>query len=205
MILGNAVLATGLLASQTDVQRLQQRLRALHYDPGAADGRFRVSTLRAVWAFQAVHGLRRTGVVDRPLWSRLAAPEPPRELKAKGRADRVEVDLKRHVMVVYRKKRVALISHISGGSGKRYCAGGRCTIARTPTGDFRVIRRIDGWREARLGRLYKPLYFQGGYAVHGARSVPRGHASHGCVRIPMSTANRFARIVKNGTPVHIRR
>jgi len=34
-----------------------------------------------------------------------------------------------------------------------------------------------------LGVLYRPRFFVGGVAVHGAPSVPNYPASHGCVRV----------------------
>jgi lipoprotein-anchoring transpeptidase ErfK/SrfK len=36
---------------------------------------------------------------------------------------------------------------------------------------------------APLGRLYRPVYFYGGYAVHGSGSIPAYPASHGCARV----------------------
>jgi hypothetical protein len=33
------------------------------------------------------------------------------------------------------------------------------------------------------GNMYKPLYFDGGQAIHGANTVPTYPASHGCVRL----------------------
>ena len=33
------------------------------------------------------------------------------------------------------------------------------------------------------GNMYKPLYFDGGQAIHGANNVPRSPASHGCARL----------------------
>ena len=44
---------------------------------------------------------------------------------------------------------------------------------------YRYGRRVEGWRDAPLGRLYNPVYFNGGIAVHGAGSVPDRPASHG--------------------------
>ena len=35
----------------------------------------------------------------------------------------------------------------------------------------------------RNGNMYRPLYFDGGQAIHGANSVPRSPASHGCARL----------------------
>ena len=48
-------LAPGTTGPQ--VLLLQQRLAALKYYPGPADGRFGPDTLEAVWAFQEVQGL----------------------------------------------------------------------------------------------------------------------------------------------------
>lgn len=33
------------------------------------------------------------------------------------------------------------------------------------------------------GNMYRPLYFDGGQAIHGANNVPRSPASHGCARL----------------------
>jgi hypothetical protein len=33
------------------------------------------------------------------------------------------------------------------------------------------------------GNMYKPLYFDGGQAIHGANTVPTSPASHGCARL----------------------
>ncbi len=36
------------------------------------------------------------------------------------------------------------------------------------------------------GNMYKPIYFDGGQAIHGANNVPRSPASHGCVRLRLT-------------------
>src|SRR5580693_6502039 len=46
------------------VKALQQRLAALKYDPGTADGQFGANTENAVWAFQEINGVKVTGVID---------------------------------------------------------------------------------------------------------------------------------------------
>jgi lipoprotein-anchoring transpeptidase ErfK/SrfK len=78
-----------------------------------------------------------------------------------------------------------------------------CGDATTPRGNFEVQRRIPGWRESDLGQLYNPLYFTGGFAIHGAPSVPTGPASHGCVRITLSVAEWFPAVVEDGTKVYL--
>ena len=55
-------------------------------------------------------------------------------------------------------------------------------VAHTPVGEFVVQRSIDGVRNAPLGTLWRPLYFDGGWAIHGNPHVPAYPASHGCVR-----------------------
>ncbi|MEU6035115.1 L,D-transpeptidase family protein [Actinomadura sp. NPDC047616] len=200
------------LGSKGDaVRQLQTRLKQLHYDPGTADGRFGTSTQMAVWAFQKVNRLAVNGTVDAGVWKALDAPRQPQPLTKRREADRVDVDLTRQYLVVYKDGRLRLISHVSAGSGERFCTTDpktkkeHCRHAVTPTGDYRTQRRIDGWRVAPLGRLYNPIYFNGGIAFHGAPSVPDHPASHGCVRLPMHIAEYFPKIVANGVAVHVRR
>ncbi|MFC6878550.1 MULTISPECIES: L,D-transpeptidase family protein [Actinomadura] len=187
------------------VRALQKRLRTLRYDPGPANGSYGETTRAAVWAFQKVNRMRPTGIVGKRERAALKHPRAPRRLVRHRARNRVEIDLRRQVLVVYRKGRVALITHISTGSGRRYCHRGRCGIARTPRGDFRVTRRVRGWRHSPLGYMYRPLYFHNGYAMHGSVKVPLRPVSHGCVRIPMHTADIVPRLVRNRTPVHVRR
>jgi LysM domain/L,D-transpeptidase catalytic domain len=39
------------------------------------------------------------------------------------------------------------------------------------------------------GNMYKPLYFAGGEAIHGANTVPTSPASHGCARLHLESQN----------------
>ncbi|RFU42739.1 murein L,D-transpeptidase [Actinomadura logoneensis] len=187
------------------VKYLQNRLRALHYDPGAVDGRYGKDLRYAVYAFQKVNRITPSSTVGARTWKALAHPaQPPRVLKG-GAANRVEVSKKHQLVVVYRNNKVQLVTLTSTGSGKRYCSQGKCSYATTPSGNFRVLRKINGWRHAPLGGLYKPLYFHGGYALHGSPSVPLYPASHGCARIPMyHTADLLFRLVPVGTAVYVR-
>ncbi len=117
------------------------------------------------------------------------------------RGTSIEIDISRQVMLLRRGGKTTTI-RVSTGSGRRYCSGGSCAIARTPRGRFRVQRRVSGWRVSRLGRLFNPLYFSGGYAIHGG-NIPGYPASHGCVRVPMGVASWLPGSVPNGTPVWI--
>jgi peptidoglycan hydrolase-like protein with peptidoglycan-binding domain len=186
-----------------EVQALEQRLIDLNYDPGRVDGTYDSSTQHAVMAFQKVYGLARTGRATQDVLDRLTNAETPVALVPGGGSTRVEVDLKRQVLFLYKGNAIFRILPISTGSGKRYCVDGECAKAVTPGGSFRVTRRISGWRTSRLGKLYNPLYFNGGIAIHGAPSVPGYPASHGCVRIPMYASSWFPAQVPNGTPVYV--
>jgi lipoprotein-anchoring transpeptidase ErfK/SrfK len=41
------------------------------------------------------------------------------------------------------------------------------------------------------GNMYKPLYFDGGQAIHGANNVPRSPASKGCARLRVGDQDRL--------------
>jgi lipoprotein-anchoring transpeptidase ErfK/SrfK len=191
----------------TRTRALQQALEDQRYDPGAVDGEFGGQVRMAVWAFQALHGLPKDGIVTPELEAQILARSPQPMLRPELGPSHTEVDLTRQVMIVWRDGAPSLITHISSGSQVPYCEetdqGRNCGDAITPTGSYRYQRRIDGWREAPLGRLYKPVYFNGGIAVHGAPSVPNRPASHGCVRIPMSIAEYFPTLVADGEAIEV--
>jgi peptidoglycan hydrolase-like protein with peptidoglycan-binding domain len=198
-------------AHNGDVKALQERLRALHYDPGTIDGRYGQATQLALFAFQKVNRLRLNGTVGASVWKALDAPRTPASLVRGGADDRVEIDLSRQLLYVYRDGEIALISHTSSGGGYEFCTtdpgttNKRCRNAVTPTGDYETGHRVEGWDKGPLGSLYKPVYFNGGIAVHGYPSVPLKPVSHGCVRVPMSTADLFQKLVGTGVDVHVRR
>src|SRR5215472_16793522 len=60
--------------SGSDVKALQQRLTALKYYPGGADGVFGSNTLEAVWAFQEVQRLTVDGIVGPATARALVSP-----------------------------------------------------------------------------------------------------------------------------------
>jgi hypothetical protein len=190
-------------ASGAAVEMVQQRLLELHIDPGVADGALGQSTIYAIQALQKLHGLEPTGVVDAATWDALTQPLAITPRVPTGAPDRIEVDIDAQLLVVWKADQVQLVSHISSGSGNDYCEDGVCGTAVTPRGAFTIQRRIPGWRIARLGGLYNPLYFRGGFAVHGSRSVPTHPASHGCVRIPMHIADLLPTLVPNGEEIYV--
>ena len=176
----------------TSVAQLGGQLRRLHYAApfGAGfDGRM----LDAVYAFEKVQGLPRTGVVDARFWSSLAnAPTPsPRYAQP---AAHLEVNKGLQVLYVVRSSRVALIVPVStaGLPGKF-----------TPVGRFSIYRKVVGFDPSPLGTLYDPMYFTGGYAIHGNPSVPPYPASHGCVRVPMWVAAHLYATNPYGETVYV--
>jgi PKD repeat protein len=174
------------------VSQLGEQLRRLHYaapSGGTFDGRM----LDAVYAFQKVHGLSRTGVVDARFWRALSNPRVPTPRFAQP-AEHLEVNKGLQVLYVVRDSRIVLIIPIS-------TAGVTGTF--TPVGRFAVYRKVVGFDPSPLGTLYDPLYFTGGYAIHGNPSVPPYPASHGCVRIPMWLAPLLYRTVPYGETVYV--
>lgn len=167
---------------EDEVAAVQQALTDQGYYVGAIDGRAGPATASAVQAFQKLNGLVADGVIGPQTLAALNDPAVP-QLRG-GPADRIEVDLDRQVLFFVQGGRLERILPVSTGSGSSYTApGGGTARSLTPVGTFRIERHISGERNAPLGTLYDPLYFHGGWAIHGSNSVPAYPASHGCVRV----------------------
>jgi peptidoglycan hydrolase-like protein with peptidoglycan-binding domain len=192
-----------------DVKRLQKRLASGPFDPGPVDGEYGGKTAQAVWALEKLAGVPvdgNWGPLDEYALEQLergAVGDPEKKHKKRW----VEVDLSEQLVKVYEpgSSEPYLVSHASSGSGIAWSNEGHSGNSITPLGDFVISRRISGWRESSLdiGRLYNPLYFNGGIALHGALSVPLYPASHGCIRLPMHIADYLPDELPNGTPVHV--
>jgi peptidoglycan hydrolase-like protein with peptidoglycan-binding domain len=169
------------------VLALQRRLSDLGYWNGKADGTFGPLTQQAVFALQKAAGLGRDGVVGPKTQKALDQGVRPKAKSTKGHV--VEIDLKRQVLMFVDDGKVSQIFNTSTGSNEHYEYQGNTYLADTPTGHFTVSRQIDGWRDGPLGPLWRPKYFNGGIAVHGAYSVPPWPASHGCARVTISAMN----------------
>ena len=189
------------------VRKLQRRLAALKYYPGAIDGTFSTNTLEAVWAFQEVQGLPGEDFVNARMQRALNHPRAPRVLDRAAGPNRIEVNIGIEVLVLYKHNQIQLISHVSSGGGYYYCSpGGGCGVAITPTGNFTTRVFLPGWVVVPLGEMYNPVFFIGtAFAIHGDTDVPLAPVSHGCVRIPMDIAAFFHKLVYvPGEPVYIR-
>ncbi|HLM33529.1 MAG TPA: L,D-transpeptidase family protein [Gaiellaceae bacterium] len=159
-------------SSGGSVRLLERMLRDRHYAIPRVDSVYGYDTVQAVWAFQKVYRLRRTGRVTPALWrllSRVGAPAP-----RVRRGNHIEVDKTRQILLEVRGGRVVNVLHVSTGA-----------TGNTPVGVWHVYSKLRGYNA--LG-MYYSLFFRGGFAIHGYHSVPSFPASHGCVRIPIWAA-----------------
>lgn len=192
-----------------EVEAMERKLDLLRYDVGSVDGRFDTQTWQGLMAFQKLHGLKRTGKFDEDTQRELAVAGVPGGLIPNGGLPRVEVDISRQILMYFDEFGLNRVVAVSSGSNRKYCEISKksgkenCGDARTPRGNYRIQRRIKGKRESDLGVLYSPMYFTGGFAIHGSPSIPAHPASHGCVRITNRTADWMFEDVKNGTPVYV--
>lgn len=190
-------------SSSARVLALQQRLAALGYRPGAVDGFFGAATASAVLAYQKHEGLPRDGIAGPVVQGDVfqapkgAGPRPGLP------TPRIEVDLARQIAFVVLAGQPVVTLNVSTGSNLHYTdpTTGGDALAYTPVGTFSVMRKIDADQKAPLGTLHRPLYFYGGWAVHGAASVPAYPASHGCVRVSNDDADWLFPQIAVGTAV----
>ena len=179
-------------ASRFVIRKLQHRLDAAGYVIGAR-GRYDARTARAVLAFRKNSGLARTSVASSVVFRRLAAGGGRYRVRYPGHGRHIEADLSKQVIaLIGRGGRVERIYPMSSGS----------RFTPTITGRFKVYRKDPGTNS--LGMIHSS-YFQGGYAIHGYRSVPIYPASHGCLRVPPQDALSIFRWIRFGTRVDVYR
>ena len=163
-----------------------------------AEARLKELGYPAVSMFQKWKDLKVTGRITRRDFNAIMEAEPPQP-KDPGYAH-VEVDVDRQILLLVNSEgAVQKMLPVSTGSNKRYDENGIRGLAYTPKGRFRIYAKIAGWRKSPLGLLYYPNYFSDGLAIHGNPSVPRTPQSHGCIRIPMSSAEEMSKLLPVGT------
>ncbi len=155
--------------SGAEVAALQVRLQELGFWLPSADGSYGSLTQQAVMAFQKHVGLGRDGIAGPATLAALATAAPVAALEG---GDHLEIDLARQLLLLVHQGRTLAFNTSTGAEGWR-----------TPPGRFTIFREVDGMREAELGPLWRPKYFNGGIAVHGSPSIPGRAASHGCARL----------------------
>src|SRR5579862_3457215 len=180
-------------AAGRSVVALEQTLAEGHYLLPSRGDVFTPDLTDALYAFQKVNRLSRTGIADAATWRALA-----KQVVARPRfttpSFHVEVNKPLQVLYVVRGGQVAQILPVStAGLPGRF----------TPDGSFTVYRKVLGFDPSPLGTLYDPSYFTGGYAIHGNPSVPPYPASHGCVRVPMWAAPLIYDELVYGTVVDV--
>lgn len=163
------------------VTALQQRLNALGYWLGPADGHFGNATEQAVYALQKAAGLGRDGVVGPLTSAALARGVRPQPHSTSGYV--IEIDLRSQLLMLVRNGALQYALNTSTGGGYVYTSEGVTSVANTPSGHFSIYRQLDGLDVSPLGELWRPRYFYSGYAIHGYGSVPPVPVSHGCVRV----------------------
>src|SRR5262249_57394637 len=141
--------------------------------------------VEAVYAFQKVEGMSRTGAVTADVWQRLAVAHTPR---ARYAGDHVEIDKTRQVIFVVRGGQVTLVVATSTGA-----------TGNTPIGVWHVYRKGPGYDWV----LYYPNYFLRGFAVHGYPDVPPYPASHGSSLVPMWVATSMYALMSPATSVDV--
>lgn len=185
------------------VERLQTALEAAGFRTGVSiDGHYGPGTASAVLAFEKYHGLERDGVADPAMLTVLGTADVIGPTV--GTVPAIDIDLERQILFARTSSGELTILNTSTGNGELYrAASGRMVRATTPTGQFRIERRIDGVRRAYLGSLYRPLYFKRGWAIHGSASVPAFPASHGCARVRNNDQDWLFETFADGVPVNV--
>ncbi len=176
--------------SGPDAQRVQERLLELGFWLQNPNGDYGVTTRQAVMAFQKYVGLSPTETVD----DATAAALSSAEFRVHGISNEgslIEVDKTRQLLFVIENGVTTWAINVSTGSGVPFRERDKTEWgkwiwgdAQTPEGIFTIDREYTkGWRPGDLGEIYRPKYFNGGIALHGAYKVPAYPASHGCVRM----------------------
>ena len=175
------------------VTEVARRLAALHYAVPSLSSTFGDDFVQSVYAFQKAQGLDRTGVVDAAFWTRLESPRIPQP-RYRDPADHIEVDKTHQVLYLVRGGQIVMISPVATAGIAGYY---------TPEGRFAIYRKVTGWDRSPLGVLWNPMYFVGGYAIHGGDPVPPYPASHGCVRVPDFVISRLFSSEPYGETVYV--
>jgi lipoprotein-anchoring transpeptidase ErfK/SrfK len=174
---------------------VQERLSELGFlPPSAVDGRTGPRTANAVVAFQKWRGLERDGEAGQDTRAALTTATRPRPALHRGAGRRIEVLLRRQVLLAIRDDRVVRIVPVSTGAA----------ATPTPAGEFRVQAKVERWWSNPFHEwLSWALPFNGGIAIHEFADVPPQPASHGCVRVPAPDAQWLFGFVSAGDEVSV--
>ncbi len=166
-------------SSGRDVRELTQRLAALKFHVPGIASTFSSYLTDSVIAFQKAYRLPRTGVVGPETWRKLETANVL-EPRYRGPALHIEIDKTRQILMVVRGDAVRAVLPVSTGA-----------TGNTPEGRHQIRwKALSTTTWLGSGILYRTMTFYGNsFAIHGWYSVPSYPASHGCVRIPIWTAD----------------
>ena len=200
---GPAVFADGRARKSRQaalIREAEQLLSNFGYWTGRIDGVQDAGFRHALMAFQKVEGRNRTGRFNIAELTALRNASRPPPLDSGP--FHIEVDLARQILFVVEDSGIVTrILPVSTGNGQWFTAEGWSRQGVTPTGRFRIFRKISGTRRSELGLLYYPNYIVGGIAIHGSTAMTPYPDSHGCIRIPLYASKEFFEMAPVGTPV----
>jgi peptidoglycan hydrolase-like protein with peptidoglycan-binding domain len=205
-------------ATGPNVVVLQEQLARLHLYREETTGVFDEATAHAVMAFHKVLGVERTWNWEVEDSARMAGFRLPALPKRADEPDRVEADLGRQVIFVFRDGEVVEIVPVSSGGGYVYYSDFREAYIRatTPLGDYHFYRHVRGWDYVMKTDedegpcihnedycVYSPWNFTDWTALHGYEPVPEVPVSHGCIRMTLWDANALEDVLFVGMPIHV--
>ena len=159
-------------------------------------GTYDYGTEQAVMALEGYNDLNQGGIRDgiASAQVRALAAGGDRPKPKHGGPAHVEVSLGEQVLLLVRKGGlVARAIHVSSGAG-----------GKTPAGNFAVYSKATmSWSKPFKTWLPFASYFSGGYALHQYPIVPGYPASHGCVRMPSTEAQRVYAFATLHMPVFV--
>ena len=170
----------------------ERRLAALSYRPGTVDGLYDGATTDAVMAFQKVERLQRTGTATDAVQRRLVDAVTPSARRSAG-GTRVEIDLTKQVLFLVKAGRVEYTIPIaSGAEGAVPPPAPSPSRESFPTGGRAISDSSTNRRTSTAG------------TPSTARTrCPPIRASHGCVRVAVSTMDWLYPLLPIGTRVDI--
>ena len=167
-------------AAATSRNAVERALAGLGLPVGAVNGRYDASTRRAVCAWRTIVG-------------RKAHRGLPSKAESRAIVAMTGLPAARSTMVTGLTVSVTCQAAFWVGADRSYRRVMAATTGkagyRTRLGTFRVFRLYTTWRFSTIypeARMYKPMQFSGGQAVHGSATdylVKTYPASHGCVRM----------------------
>lgn len=147
----------------------EQTLQRQGYVIRNADGQTDRMSVFAIYAFEKVAGRSANGSFGNSEWQAMLRNPRVKVQRPDLPKDHVEINIGKQLILLIENGRVR--NHIHTSTGK----------SSTPTvrGTFTVYEKRN-YRQA--NRMYRSIFFYGGYAIHGYPEIPTYPASAGCAR-----------------------